>query len=60
MRDWIILWGMFICAFVVVAIFAQCGGLPNRAPDCPPRIDYEPRGFVPVTQARAVRERGMR
>jgi hypothetical protein len=30
------------------------------SPDCAPRIDYEPRGFVPVTEGRAVRERGTR
>jgi hypothetical protein len=52
--------------FVVGIICLTLGVLSEKchradaAPDCPPRIDYEPRGFVPVTHGRAVRERAWR
>jgi hypothetical protein len=45
---------------LTLAVLSEKCHRTDVAPDCPPRIDYEPRGFVPMTEGRAVRERGTR
>jgi hypothetical protein len=53
---------MHLCvltAIFVAIVYTECTETPPP-PDCRPRIDYEGRGFVPVTQGRAVRERRTR
>jgi hypothetical protein len=54
-------WPILLLLLAAIANFVWALSVYRPAsPDCAPRIDYEPRGFVPVTEGRAVRERGTR
>lgn len=53
-------WPILLWSLTAIAVFAWALSAyrkPPPSPDCRPRIDYEGRGFVPVSEGRAVRER---